>query len=943
MMKFRLSIFLLLLTCCPWYSRVEAQYYFGRNKVHYQRFDWKILQTEHFDVFYYPEMKALAEIGAWYAEDTYLELQNKMNHTLPRRVPLIFYSAHSLFQQTNTYPYLVTPGLGGFFEFLKGRVVIPCTGSINRFHKTIRHELVHVFQQSYIERELKDHNQLFTKSVPLWFTEGLAEYWSSVWDTEAEMVMRDMAINGELVPLESMGEIWGTFLMYKEGQAVLRYLSQEYGEDVVLRIFDRFWKSRRFSDAVKTVTGLDYRELSDKWIYSLKKDMYPLLQRNDMPRMASLKMTRNGFYTTPVYFDNDGDPLAVCMGNRDGYSSLYAVSLKDGEKADPALILRGEKTAALESLPLQQSRMNIDAKGRLIFVARQGAADHLFVYDLKNRKMLLDTAIPGLISIYSPAWAPDGYRVVFNGIDLSGQSDLYIYSLLSAEKQRLTADYFDDRDPCWSPDGRFVVFSSDRGSVDSDNAYNLFCYDCSNGEISYLTRGTQKDRQPVWSPQGNWVAFTSDRDGVDNIYILKIDTNTVHKEAVPFTRGNAPVQVTRFITGALYPCWTDSLGLLLSAYEDRGFHIYQLHPEAVTLRREEPNPGEIIKTVGDVKIFPRLAGSEGVSRREYRRKFSLDFAQSQIIQDPIYGTSGGGQIMISDLLGDEAYHFLIYNNARRASDLLDGFNVAVTRLDQSRRLNYALGLFRFAGHYYNLYEGYFYQKRVGGFVSVSYPLNSFERIETVINIRQFEKDRYVDPAIKAFLLSNFISYTYDNSIWGATGPLDGERINVTLGNTTDIAHSNISFTTCMLDLRKYWRLGLRSCYALRLWGQFNIGKEALPFVLGGAWDLRGYDLWSLWGPRLALVSQEIRFPFINALYVGFPFGGLAFRSINGALFLDAGNVWESRLTQLKGSFGFGLRLHLGAGLVLRLDTGKRTDFKRIEPKTFTRFFFGWDF
>ena len=31
-----------------------AQEYFGRNKVQYESFDWRILKSEHFDNFFYP-------------------------------------------------------------------------------------------------------------------------------------------------------------------------------------------------------------------------------------------------------------------------------------------------------------------------------------------------------------------------------------------------------------------------------------------------------------------------------------------------------------------------------------------------------------------------------------------------------------------------------------------------------------------------------------------------------------------------------------------------------------------------------------------------------------------------------------------------------------------------------------------------------------------------
>ena len=39
----------------------QAQfYYFGQNKVQYTNFEWHVLHTQHFDVYYYPEMKDLA-------------------------------------------------------------------------------------------------------------------------------------------------------------------------------------------------------------------------------------------------------------------------------------------------------------------------------------------------------------------------------------------------------------------------------------------------------------------------------------------------------------------------------------------------------------------------------------------------------------------------------------------------------------------------------------------------------------------------------------------------------------------------------------------------------------------------------------------------------------------------------------------------------------------
>ncbi|MEK7263199.1 MAG: hypothetical protein AAB071_01650, partial [Bacteroidota bacterium] len=160
-------IFLFLFTI-----NVNAQFFsFGRNKVQYTEFNWHILKTEHFDIYYYPEMESLANYGAYFAEESYKLLEQKFNHNVANRIPLVFYSSHLHFEQTNTTSGFIPEGVGGFFEFIKGRVVIPFNGSLAGFKHVIRHELVHVFTHSKVSRVLLDHRQVQDRLPPLWFIE----------------------------------------------------------------------------------------------------------------------------------------------------------------------------------------------------------------------------------------------------------------------------------------------------------------------------------------------------------------------------------------------------------------------------------------------------------------------------------------------------------------------------------------------------------------------------------------------------------------------------------------------------------------------------------------------------------------------------------------------------------------------------------------------------
>ncbi|MCK5033620.1 MAG: hypothetical protein KAS18_08295, partial [Calditrichia bacterium] len=274
-MKMRFQIFITIVLLFSISSLFAQGFYFGRNKIQYNNFDWHILKTEHFDIYYYPEMEDVAEKGANFAEESYQILQTKFNHTINRRVPLIFYSSHMHFQQTNITPGFIPEGVGGFFEFLKGRVVIPSNGNLNQFKKVIRHELVHVFMHSKIDRVQKNKGKLDGAYPPLWFTEGLAEVWSSKWDSQAEMVVKDAVLHNYMVPLNQIYRINGTYMMYKVGQNILEYIIRKYGEDKLLLLMENLWKHSRFEESFKETLGLSYLEFDEEWIYYLKKKYYP--------------------------------------------------------------------------------------------------------------------------------------------------------------------------------------------------------------------------------------------------------------------------------------------------------------------------------------------------------------------------------------------------------------------------------------------------------------------------------------------------------------------------------------------------------------------------------------------------------------------------------------------------------------------------------------------
>ncbi len=939
MKKSTAHIFLLLLLAVPSYGQY---YYFGHNKVQYTEFDWQILRTEHFDIYYYPEMKELARQGAFYAEEAYAQLESKFNHSLGNRVPLIFYSSHLHFQQTNTIGGFIPEGVGGFFEFLKGRVVIPSDGSLSRFRHVIRHELVHVFMHSKIARVLIDHRLPQDRMPPLWFTEGLAEVWSTVPDDQSEMLIRDAVLNNYIVPLQQMESIYGTFLMYKQGQYILQYIADTYGEERLLLLMENFWRSSSFSDIMKATIGKDYKELDEEWLYAFKKKYYPVLAKSDFTGRISTPIVSKGFNTKPVFFKNDTVREVYFIGNHTGYTSIYKMNL-DGATEDekkPELVIQGEKSNDFEAFHVFQSKMDISPNGVLAFVTKKGETDALHLYDVRENELRQSFQFPGLVVIASPHWSSDGKRLTFSANNKAGRMDVYVYDVPRDELIRLTNDSYDDRDPVWSPDDRSVIFSSDRTPYDNGSVYNLYRVDVATRAVTAVTAGPDNFYSPSFSPDGTYLTFTANHDGAQNVWAIRADRI-----------GSADVTMTKVtsFTGPVFDAvWSDENELLFSGFENYSFKIYSLGQ--ASLRIDTSSSVHRLSVPAAVESWqPRIiAADTSVRYEQYQGEYSLDIAQSQVSTDPVFGTSGGAAVAVSDVLGNDQYYFLLYNNAQSSDEFLGSFNLAVTRVSLGQRLNYASGIFHFSGRRYDLTDPdlFYYERSFGAYFVLSYPLSKFQRVESGISFSNSDKDNYISfRPRKALILSNAVTFVHDNSLWMQTGPIDGSRFLATVAYTQDVQFGTVGYYTAIADYRMYNRLSDRTALASRFTVMMNEGDEARRFFMGGSWDMRGWPRWSIRGKKLWITSHEFRFPFVDQLAIRFPFGNVGFGSFRAATFVDAGSAWDNTYRTTLGSVGAGLRWSLGGFLVLRYDVGKRIidNFSGFQTGLFYQFFFGWDF
>ncbi len=928
--KLLLTILLALTLLWMAASESHAQIYFGKNKVQYTRFDWQDMTTDHFRVYFYTEEAELAQTAARLAEDSYRVLAARFRNEIKNKVPLIIYSSPSYFSQTNVIPGILPESVGGFTEFLKGRVVVPFNGSYADFAHVIRHEMVHVFMLSRLDAATERYSRIKFAFPPLWFTEGLAEYWSKDWDTEADMIVGDMIVNGRLFTIPNLQAIRGTFFMYKLGESILHFIDSTYGPDKISRLFDNWHKSKRFEEIVEITLGDDLKTISDKWEYFLKKKYYPQFDKAGLPEMESEKLTNDGYSINAVpirWDDGHGEKdWIIFKANRMGYSGIYmkpAVKSKRGIKT----LLKGERSSDFESLHLTRSDIDASSDGLIVFASKSKEKDVVYLYDLNKRSVTRRVEFENLIMISSPRLSPSGDRVVFSGVGKDGYKDIYVLNFETGDYRSITDDHYYDAAPDFSCDGRSIVFVSDRCEFGPQGATNLYRIDLATGALTQLTFGLFNDRSPDCTPAG--VFFSSDRAGFYNLFLLDHDDNLK--------------QYSNLVAGAINPRLSpDGTKLVYAGYQNLQFQIYQmdLADDAQTVNQPKP-------TAPAVWVPEKIEREYSSSSIKYDSDYSFDIAQSAVGYDPVYGSIGGIQAAISDILGNRAVHFLLTNTAETKDELLESFNFGLTYINREKRLNWGVGAFHLYDEYFNDYDQYYTERQAGAMLLISYPISKFHRVALTTVSRYSDKRRnYGFTRREAFLTTHYLSLVFDNSLWDFTGPLEGRRYNFTVGVTTSIDNDldvrNFN-RLAIADIRHYFRIAKYSAFANRMFAYTSAGLEPQRIYFGGSWSFRGFDRRHFFNRNVLFASNELRFPLIDNLVIGFPIGPLGFRGIRGALFYDTGSAWDDDFDQFYGSFGAGIRLALGGVVVLRFDFSRTTDYVKISDNTDFDFFFGWNF
>jgi Tol biopolymer transport system component len=874
---------------------------FGRNRVAWQNYDWKVMHTPHYNVHFYPIEEEHATDAARMAERWYSRLGRAFQHTLTETKPILLYADAPAFYGNNVTPGL-GQGVGGVTEPIHTRLIMPFTGVYKDDDHVLGHEMVHVYQYDIAEGKSGAQSVNGTggglaamNRLPSWMIEGMAEYLSlGREDPLTALWMRDAALTGHLPTVDQLNSGDPHFFPYRYGEALWAYIGGKWGDRAVTEIY-RFSLREGPEAALRRVLGVTPAQLSQEWLTAVRSAYLPLVEGRTRPGDAGhLIIGKNkpeDMNVGPVV-SPDGKYVAFFSAR-----SLFSIDLYLADAQTGKIV---KKLAS----PFNNSHID-----DISFVASSGsfspdASEFAYVVYArgKNQLAILDVSsgstrryidVSKVGEITNPAWSPNGGQIAFSG-NKGGISDLYVVNVASGAVRQLTNDRYADLHPAWSPDGKSLAWSTDReqGTDFGNLTYaplHVAVMDMNTRQTRLLPGVTDaQEINPQFSPDGASVYFLSNREGFSDIYRQVLATGEIE-------------QVTRLATGvsgitALSPSISvarQTGRLVFSVFQNGGYNLYYLEAaQAVgTTVPAAPAPSVagilpptaatstslVVAYLHDPTTGLPPATDARYAVTVYRPSLELDYVGQPTmgVGTTGYGTAigGGASAYFSDLLGNRTLGVAV-----QANGTVQDIGGEVFYLNTGHRWNWATlvahipYLTGFTDVQPNNDGTFFINQHLirvfldQAFLDLQFPFNQTSRFEVTggylhqgysSTLYQYQTDQFgnvlgfsqqKDTLFQGTgLLNGFHMFSTaaelvgDWTFFGFTSPIAGGRYHLEVGPTV----GSMNFVSTLLDYRQYaFKNPVTFAVRALTTGRFGSGardQRMTPLFVGYPTLVRGYE------------------------------------------------------------------------------------------------------
>jgi len=510
---------------------------FGKNRIQYDQFDWRYLDSENFDVYFYRGGEDIAREVTVYLESEFERITDLIGYPPYAKTRVFLYNSIDDLQQSNVG--LNNNGLtpGGETKFVKSYIEVAHPGSMSE----LKEELLFKVSEAIVNEMMYGGNlkDMFQSAVllnlPDWFIDGAALYAAKGWSIEMDDYVRELLKTRRPKKLNRLS---GKEAMLA-GQSLWNFIAERYGRSAIANILNYTRIIRNEEKSVTITLGISFEQLMQEWLMFYTNianqiDQYYV----EPPESAQLTNNKHERLLGSLVISPDGENLAYTVNN----AGKFDVIVRNVATGKENSILNGGYKVIDQpyetTLPIldwaDTTRLGIihSKRGRMTFT----------IYDTQSNSKL-----PRYLDRFSHvrdfSFSSNGRLLAVSAV-VDGQNDLFLLSTLRDRTKRLTNDIYDDISPVFLPNSNTIVFSSNRKTdtlqLDADltdvtNNYNLFSYNLDTTEtvVGRITNTVSRDFHPVPASDGR-IMYLSDQKGIVNLFNYDINTG-IYTQVTNFT------------------------------------------------------------------------------------------------------------------------------------------------------------------------------------------------------------------------------------------------------------------------------------------------------------------------------------------------------------------------------------------------------------------------
>lgn len=513
---------------------------FGKNRIQYKRFEWKVLTSTNFEIYFYGDAQNTATLAAQFAESDFDRITEVLGYTPYSRTKIFLYNSLSDQNQSNIG---ITQG-GSARDtreesLSKSRIQVSFPGNQVEFRRKLVQEIAAVFVYDMLYGgSLKDALQSsLLLTLPDWFMMGITAYIAEGWSTHLDNYVRDAALAKRLRKPSSLSGPEAQVV----GQSIWNYIAERYGRDNISNILNLTRIIRNEQTSIASTLGVPYTRFLNEW-----RDFYAGMATNvsenyqPLPgtsRLKSFPMFRETSINR-VRLSPDHKYVAYSLSERGKYS-VTVVDVQSGKRTE--LISRGSRVFDQQRVqPPLVAWMRGNAPA--VIFEDQGRLQLNLYNPMDERgagKVRVKRPLKSFNQINDFDVSDDGSALVLSA-DRKGQNDLFLFNVNRSAVLPLTNDLYDDLTPTFvGRSSSQVVFVSNRllDTLSQDKGtyktlrerFGVFLHEGSP-RAQAVTRlidsvsvaasglpGLGRLSQPVASDAGT-VYFISDAQGIRNVY-----------------------------------------------------------------------------------------------------------------------------------------------------------------------------------------------------------------------------------------------------------------------------------------------------------------------------------------------------------------------------------------------------------------------------------------